>query len=60
MVITVNMIPDLGERLINEMQVRFVNAGLSQELIDKMMDLYAKAFTPGMMVTIIPFFNMYL
>ncbi len=52
-------IPDL-ERLINEMQVRFGRMhGLSQELIDKMMDLYSKVFTMGMMVAN-SFFNMYL
>ncbi len=47
-IITLKLVPDLGDRLINEMHIKFINSGLSQDMIDKMMPFYERAFTPNM------------
>jgi Protein of unknown function (DUF4199) len=49
-IITLQIIPDLGDRLQNELTIRLVNSGLSQDTIDKIMSSKSNGFTPKMII----------
>lgn len=51
LLITLKIEPDLGDKLLNQLQIQLVNKGLTEEQINMVMKMYSKSFTPAGMIT---------